>query len=95
MGTDIIEPEVLPANPDAETLAHALNIAPQRETKLLWVLDEIIREGGRKEVGIRKIAAFDATPEEKAYMGYMLCKRFAIMNTPTAFRPMIMKVLKL
>jgi hypothetical protein len=95
MGTEIVEPEVLPRDPNMETLAHALNISPQRETKLLWFLDEIIREGGRKEIGIRKIAAFDATSEEKAYMGYMLCKRFAIMNTPVAFRPMIMKVLRL
>jgi len=93
--TDIvpgIEPEVLPQDPNKETLAHALNITPQREQKLIWLLDEIIREGGRKEVGIRKIANFDGTDEEKAYLGYMLCKRFVIMRTPAVARPMLAKI---
>jgi hypothetical protein len=90
-----IVPDVLPRDPNKETLAHSLNITPQREQKLIWLLDEIVRDGGRKDVGIRKIAAFEGTSEEKAYLGYMLCKRFVIMKTPSPARAAIMKMLQL
>jgi hypothetical protein len=75
-----------------ETAAHALGITEQRNTKLMWYLDEIMESRCSKAEGMRRIAALETTQEEKVYMGYMLCKRIVILKTPTAMRPLLGKM---
>lgn len=74
-----------------ETVAHALRITEQRNTNLMWLLDEIMETGCSKAEGMRKLALIDATDEEKVYLGYMLCKRIVFLKTPSPMRPLIMK----
>lgn len=88
----VLPPTKEPINIANESAHHALGITDVRNTKLMWHLDEIMNAGGSKAEGFRKIAALDTTPEEKVYMGYMLCKRIVYLKTPPAGRPLIGKI---
>lgn len=75
-----------------DTVHHALGIDDNRNTKIMWMLDEIMDKEVPKATALEMISVLDISQVEKVYLGYMLCKRIVQIRTPQNLRGLVSKI---